>query len=109
MGFGAGVLSRRRRPPAAQDNGAVGDFDDVVELVGDQDDGDTLLGKGLDQIEYLAFFANSQCLGGLVEQDDLLGERNRSGHGDGLGLPRFPDRWRWDSECRRCGTSHGCH
>ena len=53
----------RLAEPQARD--PVGDFEDVVQVVGDDDDGQVLVGEALDQIEYLTGLGDTECSGGL--------------------------------------------
>ena len=48
----------------------VRDLEDVVQVVGDQDDGEALLAEALDEVEHLAGLRDAERRGRLVEDHD---------------------------------------
>src|SRR3954464_14036385 len=94
------ALRRRARLEAgdvlaeAQHGDVVGDLEDVVEVMRDDDDGESLMAEAADEIEHLARLGDAERGRRLVEDDDLrvphdgLGDRHRlplstrqAGHG----------------------------
>ena len=76
----------------------VGDLEDVVQVVRDQDDGEPLLGQPLDELEHLLRLRDAERGGRLVEDHEPRVPHHRAGDGDGLSLAarkgrdRLPDR-----------------
>ena len=76
----------------------VGDLEDVVQVVRDQDDGEPLLGQALDELEHLLRLRDAERGGRLVEDHEPRVPHHRAGDGDGLplaarqGRDRLPDR-----------------
>src|SRR3954467_1146017 len=79
-----GVVARVRAE--AQDDDAVGDLEDVGEVVGDDDDRVAVLAQALDQREHLGRLPHAERRGGLVEHDDLGVAEQRARDRDLLAL-----------------------
>ena len=76
----------------------VADLEDVVQVVRDQHDGETLLGEALDEIEHLTRLRNAERGCRLVEDHELrvplhgLGDRDRLALAARERRDRLPDR-----------------
>ena len=73
-------------PALAQNHRPVGDSCDVLEVVGDHDHRDAVLGSFLDQPQDVARLAGAQRGRRLVQDHDALAERDRARTGDRLTL-----------------------
>ena len=74
------------RPPQAQDDDAVGDGEDVVEIVGDHDDGEPMVGQAPHKLENLLRLRDAERRGRLVEDDELRVPHDRFRDRDRLAL-----------------------
>ena len=70
----------------AQHGDRVGDLEDVVQVVGDQDHGEALLAEALDEVQHLPRLRDAERRGRLVEDHDPRVPHHRLGDGDGLAL-----------------------
>ena len=83
-----GVTSARGRdeirPAVAKDGDPVGDLEDLLQAVADEEDGDALVAQVLDQAEELGDLVRRQRRRRLVHDEDADVERDRLGDLDGL-------------------------
>ena len=70
----------------AHHHGAIGEFDDLIHVVRDEDDGVPLFAQALDEVDHLSRFPHAERGRGLVEDHDLAGESGGAGHSDRLTL-----------------------
>ena len=87
-----------------QDRDVVGDREDVVEVVADQDDREPLLGEAAHQLEDLLGLGHAQRRGRLVQDDQLGVPQHGAGDGHGLPLPTGQAR---DDLPYRLDRAHG--
>ena len=73
-------------PALPQHHGAVGEFDDVFHVVGDQDHRIAVIAERRDQIEHLPRLSQTQCSRRLIEDDDLAREDGGARNRDRLAL-----------------------
>jgi hypothetical protein len=73
-------------PAAAQDHGPIGDLDDMVERVRDDEDGVALGPKAGDQVEDATRLPHAKRGRGFVEDHELGGECRGARDGDSLSL-----------------------
>ena len=76
-----------RVAPEPKHGDAIGDLEDVVEVVRDQDDREALLAEPLDEREHLLGLRDAERRGRLVEDDELRVPHHRPGDRDRLALP----------------------
>ena len=85
------VCSAAKSPAGAaepQHEDAVGDLEDVGQVVADHDDAEPALAQPPDQVEHLRRLGDAERGGGLVEQHDLRLAQQRAGDRDLLALAR---------------------
>ena len=73
--------------PEPKHGDAIGDREDVVEVVRDQNDGEALLAEPLDEFEHLLGLRDPERRGRLVEDDELRVPHHGAGNRDRLALP----------------------
>ena len=72
--------------PEVQARDVVGHLEDVVHVVGDQDDREAVVGEPADQVEHLLGLGDAQRRGRLVEDDELGVPQHRARDRHGLPL-----------------------
>src|ERR1700731_3337105 len=65
------LLARADDASTAQDDDAVGDREDVLEVVTDDEDGNAALLEGADELEHLALLLDAERGGRLVQYHQL--------------------------------------
>src|SRR3954467_4950538 len=70
----------------AQHLDAVGDLEDLRQVVADEDDGEALVAHALDLVEHVAGLDDPERGGRLVHEHDLAGPGDRAADGDALAL-----------------------
>ena len=84
VGIGDGPLGDDLAPPHHDD--AVGDLEDVVDVVGDEEHGVAGVAHLLDEAQHAMGLLDAEIVGRLVEDDDLGGELHGARNGDRLAL-----------------------
>ena len=74
------------RPAEPEDEDAVGDLEDVDQVVADHDDAELALAQAPDQVQHLRGLGDAERRGRLVEQHDLRLAEQRAGDRDLLAL-----------------------
>ena len=84
---GLGALELGHVLAEAQHRDRVGDLEDVVKVVGDDDHAQALLAQAPDQLEHLSRLRHAEGGGGLVEEHHARVPHHGLGHGHRLALP----------------------